>query len=133
MRKLIAALAVSALAITGTVAEAREKKTGEEKLAELLKDRVPGKPESCISTGRNDNLRVIDDTAIVYDAGKTIWVNTTRNPKDLDWNDTLVIKRTNAMRLCKLDQVTTVDQGSGFFNGVIFLEDFVPYRKSDAS
>ena len=133
MRKLIAALAVSALAITGTVAEAREKKTGEEKLAELLKDRVPGKPESCISTGRSDNLRVIDDTAIVYDAGKTIWVNTTRNPKDLDWNDTLVIKRTNAMRLCKLDQVTTVDQGSGFFNGVIFLEDFVPYRKSDAS
>ena len=29
----------------------------------------------------------------------------------------------------KLDQVTTIDQGSGFFTGVVFLQDFVPYKK----
>ena len=133
MRKLIAALAVTALALTGTVGQAKERKSGEEKLAELLKDRVPGEGTSCISTNRSDRLKVIDETAIVYDAGDTIWVNRTRDPKDLDWNDTLVIKRLSGSQLCKLDQITTVDQGSGFFSGVVFLEDFIPYRKANAS
>ena len=133
MRKIMAALALSTLVLGGAPAIAKEKKTGDEKLAELLEGRVAGTPESCISTSRSDNLRVIDNTAIVYDAGDTIWVNTTRNPKDLDWTDALVIERLSSQRLCRLDQVTTIDRSSGFFTGVVFLEDFVPYKKVDAS
>jgi len=133
MRKIMAALALSALVLGGTAVEAKEKKTGEEKLAELLDGRIAGEPASCISTSRSDRLKVIDETAIVYDAGDTIWVNRTKNPSDLDWNDTLVINRLSTQQLCRLDQVTTIDQGSGFFSGVVFLEDFVPYKKADAS
>ena len=133
MRKIMAALALSALVLGGTAADAREKKTGEEKLAELLDGRIAGEPASCISTSRSDRLKVIDETAIVYDAGDTIWVNRTKNPSDLDWNDTLVINRLSTQQLCRLDQVTTIDQGSGFFSGVVFLEDFVPYKKANAS
>ncbi|MBS1239693.1 MAG: hypothetical protein H6R45_399, partial [Proteobacteria bacterium] len=95
--------------------------------------RVAGEPASCISTSRSDRLKVIDETAIVYDAGDTIWVNRTKNPGDLDWNDTLVINRLSTQQLCRLDQVTTIDQGSGFFSGVVFLEDFVPNKKADSS
>ena len=132
MRTIMAALALSALALGVTAGEAREKKTGEEKLAEMLEGRVAGDPQSCINTLRSDRMQVINDTAIVYDAGKTIWVNRTRNPQDLDWTDALVIERHSGSRLCKLDQVTTIDRSSGFFTGVVFLEDFVPYTKAEA-
>jgi len=134
MRKIIAALALSAVALGGaTVAEAKEKKSGEEKLAELIDGRVAGDPKSCISTLRSDRLRVIDETAIVYDAGKTVWVNRTAHPQDLDWTDVLVINRFSGSQLCKLDQVTKIDRGSGFFSGVVFLDDFVPYTKTEDS
>ncbi|MBS1240348.1 MAG: hypothetical protein H6R45_1054, partial [Proteobacteria bacterium] len=53
MRKIMAALALSALVLGGTAVEAKEKKTGEEKLAELLDGRVAGEPASCISTSRS--------------------------------------------------------------------------------
>jgi hypothetical protein len=129
MRKIIAALAVSALAITagGSVATAKERKTGEQKLAEMLKGRVAGKPVNCINTWRNDDMSIIDGTAIVYRSGRTIYVNRTQNPESLDWNDILVIEHQTGNELCKLDHVTTIDRGSGFLSGVVFLTDFVPY------
>jgi hypothetical protein len=128
MRKFIAAFAVSALMLSagGSVA-AKARKTGEEKLAEILKGRVAGKPVSCINTWRNANLSIVDNTAIVYREGRTIYVNRTQNPKDLDWNDILVIKHFGTTQLCKLDQVTTIERGNGAFTGVVFLTDFVPY------
>jgi hypothetical protein len=133
MRKIIAALALSALALGGaTAVEAKDKQTGEEKLAKLLDGRVAGDPKSCITTNRSDNMQVIDNTAIVYKDGNTIWVNRTAHPENLDRDDILVINRFSGSQLCKLDQVTTIDQGSGFFNGVVFLQDFVPYKKIES-
>jgi hypothetical protein len=128
MRKIIAALAVGALAISasGSVA-AKAKKTGEEQLAEMLKGRVAGTPVSCIPTYRNVNSTIIDKTAIVWRDGRTIYVNRTRNPQNLDWNDILVIQKFSASQLCKLDTVNTIDRGGGFLTGVVFLTDFVPY------
>jgi hypothetical protein len=75
---------------------------------------------------------VIDNTAIVYKDGNTIWVNRTAHPESLDRSDILVINRFSGSQLCKLDQVTTIDQGSGFFTGVVFLQDFVPYKKAES-
>ena len=128
MRKIITALAIGTLALSGGAALAKEKQTGEEKLAELLEGRVAGEPMRCIPTFRsNDNMTIIDDTAIVYKSGRTIYVNRTAHPESLDWTDVLVIQRFTGTELCKLDRVTTVDRGSGFFTGVVFLTDFVPY------
>ncbi|MBO9602082.1 MAG: hypothetical protein J7496_06200 [Novosphingobium sp.] len=128
MRKFIAALALSALALGGATA-VQAKQTGDEKLAKLLDGRVAGQPKSCIYTGRTDGMQVIEKTAIVYKDGDTIWVNRTAHPENLDRDDILVINRFSGSQLCKLDQVTTIDQGSGFFTGVVFLQDFVPYKK----
>ena len=88
MRKIIAALALSALALCGASAvEAKDKQTGEEKLAKLLDGRVAGDPKSCIYTGRSSDMQVIDNTAIVYKDGSTIWVNRTAHPESLDRSD----------------------------------------------
>ncbi|HSG35233.1 MAG TPA: hypothetical protein VLA37_11905 [Sphingomonadaceae bacterium] len=131
MKKILTALAISALALTGTAAQA-EKKSGEEELAELLDGRVAGEPMRCIPTWRgSESMSIIDNTAIVYRSGKTIYVNRTQQPQNLDWNDVLVINRFSGSELCRLDQVTTIDRGSGFFTGVVFLTDFVPYTLPD--
>lgn len=110
--------------------EAQEMSKGEKELAKLLEGRVAGEPTRCIRTFPSNNLRVIDDTALVYGRGRTIYVNTTAHPEDLDDDDVLVIRKFgSSSQLCRLDNVTTVDRYSGFFSGVVFLEDFVPYTR----
>jgi hypothetical protein len=110
-------------------AETRAEK-GEARLAKMLEGRTAGEPVSCISTLRSTGLETIDNTAIVYDAGKTIYVARPINPKDLGPWDVLVIKRTTGSQLCSNDILYTVDQGTGFRTGSIFLKDFVPYTKA---
>ena len=125
-------IAVSAAAMALSPASAKDRNSGEEKLAEMLEGRVPGDPENCIQTFGSGNLTVIDKTALVYKRGDTVWVNRTKHPKSLDDDDYLVIRKYgSASQLCRLDNITTRDRGSNFFSGVIFLEDFVPYRKVD--
>lgn len=109
---------------------AKEKKSGEEELAELLEGRVAGEPKRCISTFPSSKVRVIDDTALVYGRGKTIYVNRTRHPESIDEDDVMVIRR-HGSQLCRLDNVTTIDRHAGFFTGVVFLEDFVPYTRAE--
>lgn len=108
---------------------------GQQELAELLEGRVAGEPQRCIRTLPNRSLNIIDDTAITYESGDTIYVNYTRNPDQLDDDDTLVIRKfgTSATQLCRLDNVTAVDRYSGIFSGAIFLTDFVPYEKPEAA
>jgi hypothetical protein len=127
MRKIIAALAVSALALSAAGSVEAKAKTGEEKLAEILKGRVAGTPVRCINTWRNNNMSIVDGAGIVYRDGRTIYVNRTQNPEQLDWNDILVIQHLGTSDLCKLDHVTTIDRSGGFFTGNVFLTDFVPY------
>ncbi|MCB2089655.1 MAG: hypothetical protein KDD98_12630 [Sphingomonadaceae bacterium] len=105
---------------------------GEKRLAKMLEGREAGEPERCINTLGNGNLQIIDKTAIVYRSGKTVWVNRTKHPDSLDDDDYMVIRKYgDASRLCKLDNITTQSRTGHFFSGVIFLEDFVPYRKVD--
>lgn len=137
IKPVLSALALVALASAPAVAEedeasadAVEMTKGEKKLAKLLKGRVAGEPKSCIRDRPVRSFQVIDDTAIVYKIGRTVWVNYTRNPETLDNSDTLVFRRFGS-QICRSDIVTTVDRFSGFYTGNIFLTDFVPYRMAE--
>lgn len=131
----LALLAAPTLAQDGERAdeEQTEQTKGEKELAKLLEGRVAGEPASCIRTPPNDRVRVIDDTAIVYVRGKTIYVNRTSRPSDIDDRDTMVIRRFSGSQLCKTDTVTTIDRGSQMFSGVIFLSEFVPYTRVETN
>src|SRR3569833_2164808 len=108
MRTIIAALALSALAFSaGGAATARDKKSGEQQLAEMLKGRVAGAPVRCINTWRDDNMSILDGTGIVYRDGRTVYVNRTQNPETLDNDDILVIEHQTGDELCKLAHVAT--------------------------
>jgi len=102
---------------------------GEERLARLLEGRVAGEPQNCIRQLLNERLTVIDKTAYVYGSGRTIYVQRTRNPEDIDRDDALVSRRFNASELCKQDVVTTIDPVLGFFTGAVFFDDFIPYTR----
>lgn len=128
MRRFVA-LTLSAIALAAAPLQAAPRLTGEAELARLTEGRVAGEPVDCVHLRRIRSSRIIDNTAIVYDAGSTIYVNRPRSGREsLDNWDTMVVKPF-ASRLCSIDVVQLYDAGAGFMSGIVFLGDFVPYRK----
>lgn len=132
MKKLILALAGVSMALSGTVAQAETRaEKGQQQLAEMLEGRTAGKPVTCISTPIDNRLQIINQTAVVYNSGKTIYVARPDRAEDLDDRDIFVFKRFGS-QLCRQDVIRTVDRSSGFPTGFVFLGDFVPYTKTDS-
>ena len=131
MRKLLLATAAAALALTGGTAVAKSpQERGEERLAKMIEGREAGEPQSCIYAFNSNDIEVIDYVGIVYERGDTVYVARARDPRSLSTWDVPVIKR-HGSQLCNLDQIHTVDRSSGMFSGVVFLEPFVPYTRSE--
>jgi len=102
----------------------------EARLAEMLKGRIAGEPVSCIPLVRSNRLDVIEGVALVYDAGDTIYVARPTDPQMLRRDDVMVIERTSS-QLCSTDVVRTIDRTGGYMTGVVFLKQFVPYKKQN--
>jgi hypothetical protein len=129
MKTFAMILAGAALALTGAAASAETlAERGEAKLARMLEGRVAGEPVTCISAMRSNSIQVIEHVGLVYDAGRTIYVARVANPRMLDRWDVPVIRRFGS-QLCANDAMRTVDRGSGFTTGPLFLNDFVPYTR----
>jgi hypothetical protein len=130
MRRIATALftAAALLAVPAAVS-AKPKLTGEERLAKVIGDRVPGEPVSCISQFQTRDMEVIDKTALVYKNGSTIYVNRPRNAESLDDDDVLVTNL-HGSQFCSLDIVQTYDRSGHFWNGFVSLGEFVPYRRA---
>lgn len=129
-------IALSAAAALGCAAigaaEARPRESGQAQLDRLLQGRVAGKPVDCIPAFANDQVRIIDRTALVYGSGNTIYVNRPRDPSNLDDDDILVSRRFGS-QVCKLDMVRLHDRGTRTFSGFVNLEQFVPYRRVETA
>jgi hypothetical protein len=129
MKTLATILAGAALALTGvTAASARSAEENEAKLARMLEGRTAGEPVSCISALNSNRIEVIEDVAIVYDSGETIYVARPTNPNALSRNDVVVIDR-HGGQLCNTDVIRTVDRYQGYTTGAVFLDKFVPYKR----
>lgn len=127
MRKLL--LALAAAASLAVPAAAAPRLHGEAQLAKILEGRTPGKPVDCIDLSRVLSSQIVDRTAIVYDTGRTLYVNRPRGgAESLDSWDAMVLKPFNH-ELCRVDTVQLLDTGSHFYKGSVFLGDFVPYTK----
>jgi hypothetical protein len=131
MRRLAKAIMSSAalgVIVLAASADARPRLTGEQELARLLEGREAGRPVSCLTLSDSRDQQVIDKTAIVYGSGRTIYVNRTSFPRELDSDDVLVSKL-HGSQLCRLDVIQLHDRSSHMYNGFVSLEDFVPYRR----
>ncbi|MEO1220165.1 MAG: hypothetical protein AAFY42_02275 [Pseudomonadota bacterium] len=109
----------------------KEMTKGEEKLSRLLEGRVAGEPQDCVRDFANNRVMTIDETAIVYGRGRTIYVQRTRSPERIDRDDILVVRRFGGTQICRMDFINTVDRYSGFFTGGIQFDKFIPYTRVD--
>jgi hypothetical protein len=133
MKALATILSGAALALGPTAASATgsgHNDAGEARLARMIEGRTAGEPVSCINTARSNKMEVIDGVAVVYDAGRTIYVARPTDPRMLGRNDALVLDRFSPVRLCVQEPMKTIDRIDGFQTGVVFLKDFVPYTKA---
>lgn len=133
MKKLLtlaAATTVFAMGATAAHAETRMDRN-EARLAEMLEGHEAGDPQSCITAFRSNDLQVLPYVGLVYDAGNTIYVARATRPEQLRSTDVPVFERFGS-RLCKTDVVRTIDRHSHMITGALFLEDFVPYTRSEA-
>ena len=134
MRKTIAAVFAAATVLSLSVAaDARPKITPEAKLAKMLDGRVAGKPQDCIFLPSIRGSRIVDNTAIVYDAGRTLWVNRPRSGAESLDDDDILVTRLHSSSLCSIDIVELRDRYGHFYNGFVGLGEFVPYRKVAAN
>jgi hypothetical protein len=130
-RKIIAALCAGGMLITPALAQEPQERAATEAeldLAKRLEGRVAGEPVDCIQNYRVNRTEIFDETAIVWHVGDTLYVNRPKNGADsLDERDILVT-RTFGSQICNIDTIQLLDS-SGFFSGIVFLDDFVPYRR----
>ena len=133
MKRLAPILAASLLLVTGSNAAAKPKLDPEARLAKALQGRVAGEPVDCIQLSRVNSTQIIDRTAIIYDAGSTLYVNRPRaGLEDLDRWDMMVTKSFSS-QLCSIDVVRLFETGSHLETGTVFLGEFVPYRRARRS
>ncbi|WP_119587841.1 hypothetical protein [Aurantiacibacter zhengii] len=132
---MLKTLTVSAAAAAMTLAlpaSAQDRDArAEQAFAELVEGRTAGEPQSCINTVSTNRLRVEENVGLVYERGDTMWVARARNPNQLDSWDVPIIERYSGSRLCRTDVTRTVDRSSGMFSGVLFLDEFVPYTRTE--
>ena len=130
MRKTIATVLAAATVLSLAVsADARPKIAPEAKLAKMLDGRVAGEPQDCIFLPSIRGTRVIDKTAIVYDAGRTLWVNRPRSGAESLDDDDVLLTRLHSSSLCSIDIVELRDRYGHFYNGFVGLGEFVPYKR----
>lgn len=128
MRSLIPLLFAAAVLPLASL-QAGPRLAPEAQLALALEGRSAGEPVDCINLRSIRSSRIIDDTAILYESGNTIYVNRPRAGREsLDRWDTLVTK-THSSQLCSIDVVRLYDSASRFETGFVFLGEFVPYRR----
>lgn len=129
-RKLITLfLGAAAISAAPAAAQPGARLSPEAELERALEGRVAGRPVDCIDLRSVGSSRVIDRTAIIYGRGSTIYVNRPRSgASSLSRHDAAIL-RTISNRLCSIDTLQMVDTGTGVQTGLVFLGEFVPYRR----
>lgn len=117
------------LLLAGCAAGAEPSSAGnEDELARLLKGRVAGEPERCISTRPSEGLRAIDERTLVYGTIGTIYVNRLEHAcPSVEPLNTLIVE-VHGGQLCRGDHVRGLEPGTTIPGPVCLLGDFVPYK-----
>lgn len=129
MHRTLSLLLGATLLAATPAAAAAPRAPDEAKLARTLEGLVPGEPVDCVNLRDVRSTQIIDRTAIVYDTGRTLYVNRPRGGRESlsDWD--VLVTETHSNRLCSIDVVKLYDPGARMLSGLVFLGEFVPYRK----
>ena len=128
MRSQACIVAIALLAGAGT-APATPRMEPEARLAEEVDGRLAGAAVKCVDVGFTRDVRIVDDVAILYDQGRTIYVNRPLVGRGILDDSHVIVSKPLFSRLCKGDILQMRDSVSGMPVGSVRLEEFVPYRR----
>ena len=129
MRQIPPMVLLAALALGAPAAAQRNSSRGEAQLAREVAGRIAGQPVNCLTLSRIQASRIIDRTAIVYEVGRTLYVNRPRSGANWLDRDDILVTRTVGSQLCRLDTVRLVSRGTRTPSGFVVLDRFVPYTR----
>ena len=126
----VAALLAGLLVIPPARADTSPTSRSEARLARALEGRVSGKPVDCLNQRDIRSSQIIDRTAILYEtSGGTLYLNRPDAGQSSLRRGDVLVTDTHSHRLCSIDVVHLYDTASWMPTGVVFLGEFVPYRK----
>jgi hypothetical protein len=129
MRKFVSLL-TGAVLLAAVPAAAAPRLSPDAKLAQALEGRIAGEAVNCISLHGARSSQVIENSAIVYRSGGTLYVNRPRAGAESLNNWDAMLTRTFSSQLCSGDVIEIVDTATGHMRGLVFLGDFVPYKRA---
>jgi hypothetical protein len=103
--------------------------SAETALSQLTAERDAGKPVDCLLLRRVQSSRIVDRTAIIFDAAGTLYLNRPTAGAELLVNDKAIVTATVSGEICTGEAVQLFDPASGVQSGSVFLGKFIPYRK----
>lgn len=122
-------LLIAGIALAAAPAQALKRASPEAQLAKALEGRVAGEPVDCVRLTEIRSTRIIDGTAILYEAsGGKLYVNRPNGASTLHRADVMV-NRVWGGQLCNAEVVDLYDAGARIPTGFVFLGEFVPYTK----
>jgi hypothetical protein len=130
---LIAGIAGALIVAMPAAAAPSRAEAGQATLAKALEGRTAGTPVNCITLRNIRSTTIIDRTAIIYDMGGTLYVNTPEGGASSLDSDDILFTKTYGSQLCDLDVVRLVDRNGNFPRGFVNLGKFVPYTKAKAA
>ena len=135
MRSISLLLIGAALAGCSTAPPAPPMRTAQaqDQYQRLLAGKVAGPPMSCMSTFRADDMRVIDDSTVIFrQSGNRVVLGHFAGGCNMLGQPgyALVTKQLGSSGLCHGDIATVVDTHSGFTVGSCVIGDFIPYTAS---
>jgi hypothetical protein len=118
-----AAIAVTVLASATWAAP----QSGETELSRLVGEREAGKPIDCLLLRRVKYSRIIDGTAIIFEADGTLYLNRPTAGSELLDDDKAIMTSAPSAQICNGEAVQLFDAASGVISGSVFLGRFIPY------
>lgn len=135
MRSMSLLFLAAALGACSTAPEPGRSAQAQAHLQKLLAGKVAGKPISCLPHYRANDMVVIDDNAVAFRDGRTVYLNDFQGGtcSNLGSGFYALLTRTfGGTGLCRGDIAQVIDTSTGMTVGSCAMGDFVPYSKSGA-
>lgn len=127
MRAALSLAALLASAVAGCAGLPRT--SPEADLTRALRGRVADAPVRCIDLQNVRSVAVFERTGLLYDTGRTVYLNRTGRPESLRALDILGT-RSFAGQLCRGEPVNLIDPSTRSIRSFVTLGNFIPYRRA---
>ena len=132
MRSLSLLLGAAAIGSCAPVEPVARTASAEAHLQTALNGRIPGPPVSCLPDYRSNDMTVIDDSTVLFRAGRTTYRNDFQGGSCSQLGSghfALLTRRYGGVGLCRGDIAEVRDLTNGFTVGSCVIGDFIPYTK----